>query len=179
MIFPMDYSELMEGEIPRKSKTYVVHGDPVPLARPRFVVDQPPTMDLRIKNPAKARVYDSQKGIKADIAWDLKKQHGKEPKFEGPLYIEFRFYLKGENSWNYGWHATRPDLSNLIKMYEDVGSGILYHDDAQISSIKATKEYASGEKRTEITIYQLEESNGIKRTQEKRGRPKKTRSEDI
>jgi len=150
----MDFNDFMAEDIIRKSKKYIIYGDPIPLARPRFVA-----MAATRETKPKVRVYDSQKADKRAIAYDIKKQHGKEPMFEGPLFMELRFYMLGENTKHSGWHYCKPDLSNLIKMYEDVCSGILYRDDAQISSTKATKEYASGEKRTEIVIHQLENMN--------------------
>lgn len=155
MISPIDFSDFMGREFVRVSKRYFLYGDPVPLARPRFVIDE---------GMGKTRVYDSQKSIKRDLIRDLKKQHGALDLFEGPLHVDFRFYME-PSAKHHGYHASRPDLSNLVKMYEDIGSGILYHDDAQISSFTATKEYATGEKRTEITIYQLE-SNGKTKTKD-------------
>jgi Holliday junction resolvase RusA-like endonuclease len=39
------------------------------------------------------------------------------------------------------FHISRPDLSNMIKFYEDVAQGILFSDDSKIAKITATKVY--------------------------------------
>ena len=39
------------------------------------------------------------------------------------------------------WPATKPDLSNYIKMVEDAMTGVVYIDDNQICSIVAKKKF--------------------------------------
>lgn len=56
--------------------------------------------------------------------------------------------LKGE------YHHIRPDLSNLIKMVEDIAQSIVYHDDCIISSISAKKTYDLNP-RTEFSFTKL------------------------
>jgi hypothetical protein len=48
-------------------------------------------------------------------------------------------------------HDVKPDLSNLIKFYEDCANGILFHDDKQIVELKSKKKYSLNP-RTVITV---------------------------
>jgi crossover junction endodeoxyribonuclease RusA len=51
------------------------------------------------------------------------------------------------------WHMTsKPDLSKLVRAVEDAMTGIVYRDDAQITSILAQKAYMDGNPRTTIEV---------------------------
>lgn len=56
--------------------------------------------------------------------------------------------------WASAGHRIKPDLSNLVKFYEDAGNGILWHDDSQISSL-TTKKILAINPITIITIEQI------------------------
>lgn len=123
---------------------YIIKGDPVPLARPRFHM---------------RRVYDSQKHKKLVAGISLQQQHDNRPFFEGNLQLIMTFFLKiakkrDISKYDQQYHAQRPDLSNLIKFVEDIGTGILYKDDAIIASVTAEKFYST-EPRTEFEIKVL------------------------
>lgn len=127
---------------------YVIMGDPIALARPRF---------------NKRTVYDAQKNKKLVAGINLRNQHGDDPYLEGSLHLDIHFYLKIPMQGKHGrldnrYHIYKPDLSNLIKFIEDIGSGIIYHDDSTICSINASKRY-SVEPRTEfeLTILKRED----------------------
>jgi len=122
-------------------KTYIIQGNPIPLARPRFNGKY---------------VYDCQKKEKAAIASVLRLMHGALPMYEGPLLMTIRFFMRIPKSGKVGplWHSKRPDLDNMIKLYSDVAIGIIYEDDNQISAIDAAKIYGY-DPRTEITITEL------------------------
>jgi Holliday junction resolvase RusA-like endonuclease len=114
---------------------YTVPGVPTPLARARIGRGRKP--------------WDSQKKLKNDTAILLEYQHNGAPLYEGALHFDIVFFfpfpqtvskskieqLRGKS------HVFKPDLSNLIKFIEDVGNGILYHDDSLIASISARKCY--------------------------------------
>ena len=121
---------------------YIIPGNPIPLARPRLVGKI---------------VYDSQKKLKRKI-WELLiLLHGNNPQYEGALHLSIVFFMKkpkGKKLEN--WHQKRPDLSNMIKFYEDVASGIIFKDDAQIAKITASKVY-DNVPRVEFTITSLNE----------------------
>lgn len=115
-------------------KQYVLIGDPVPLARPRF---------------AFRKVFDSQKALKISTMLELENQQGNTPLLSGPLHLDATFYMKTPQSMSkskrdilYGTpHIYTPDLDNLIKWICDIGSGIIYEQDSIVSSISATKIY--------------------------------------
>lgn len=115
---------------------YTISGQPIPLARPRFV---------------KGHIWDCQTGEKLVASTNLRFQHKLEP-LTRPLHIDIIFFMK--HSRKQGWHTSRPDLDNMIKFILDVGNGILYADDAQVVKITAEKKYDK-EPRTEITITEL------------------------
>ena len=120
---------------------YIIIGDPIALARPRFNVQ---------------KVYDGQKHKKLIYGINLKNQHEGKPFYEGNLHLDVKFYLKIANKKKKSvledtYHVYRPDLSNLIKFIEDIGTGIIYKDDSLICSVHAIKKY-SATPRTEFEI---------------------------
>lgn len=122
------------------SKSYIIPGDPVPWKRAGI-------------NWNAKRHYDEQIGLKNSLGFYLKKQHGNAPMFTGPLRMSFIFYFGRKKSKKF-YHTYIPDLSNLIKMVEDIGTGILYEDDCLIAEISAVKCYSTYS-RTEFTITEL------------------------
>jgi Holliday junction resolvase RusA-like endonuclease len=110
-----------------------------------------------------SRPWDSQKKVKLACGIALAEQHAYRPFFEGPLHFDVCFYfpfpqivsrakiplLRGKP------HICRPDLSNLLKFVEDIGTGILYSDDCLISSITAKKCY-DDKPRTEFSVTQVQ-----------------------
>lgn len=139
-----------------QSITYVLIGDPVPLARPRM------------SGPSR-NVYDSQKLIKYQLVHQLIEQHGDKPLYSGPLSLDVIFYMpmpkgmiKQIERHEGKYHIYKPDIDNLFKMVGDLCSmendegmkGILMQDDCIISSISAKKIYSKNP-RTEFTIREL------------------------
>lgn len=130
-----------------KSKSYIILGDPIPLARPRM---------------GNGRIWDSQKHTKFAFGVQLVNQHGSLPMFDGPLHLDITFYFsypkmskKKREELLHNYHVYVPDLSNLIKLIEDVGTEAgLYKDDRLISKITSKKEYADTA-RVEFTITEL------------------------
>lgn len=133
-------------------RVYVIPGNPVSLKRPRY-------------SSATQRMYNSQRNQMLVMSIGLQSQHNNEPLFEGPLHIDITFYMAIPSSVNRKRHMqlhqsptiTKPDLDNLIKMCCDLGNGILYKDDAIITSISAKKVYDINP-RVEFSIKPLLES---------------------
>lgn len=123
---------------------YIIPGDPVAWSRAG-----------RNSN----RFYDKQIQLKEYWRLLLLKQHGNQRMYEGPLRVEFYFGMriprKPKSHQQHGcWHTSTPDLTNLEKLIEDVGTGILYIDDRFICSNTADKKY-DNEPRTEFIIKEL------------------------
>ena len=113
---------------------YILHGNPIPLARARV---------------AGRKVYDSQKERKIVEMVEIEHQHDDQPQLQGPLHLDITFYMRLPQKFSRTktsylidtYHYRRPDISNLIKWVEDIATGIIYKDDAQISSISSRKIY--------------------------------------
>lgn len=128
--------------------TYILSGDPVPLARPRVT---------------KWGVYDSQSVLRKSAALDLQLQHSFGGLLNGPLKLDVTFFMPLPASWSKKKkasqeeqpHVSRPDLDNLIKWLCDIAGGIIYHDDCIISQINARKIYGL----SPCTKFTLQELN--------------------
>lgn len=112
---------------------------PVPWMRTAYVMGRP-------INPAKLKAYEAMVRWEAVIA--MKKLGLKL--FEKPVTLEVAFWFETPKSWSkkkadallYRGHPSKPDLSNLVKAVEDGMIGVVYVDDALISSIIARKQWA-------------------------------------
>ena len=126
--------------------TYILPGDPVPLARAR--------MSHKTK-----RVFDPQKQRKLYSGITIRSQHNERPFYDGPLILSVTFYMpipktrRNENLEDKP-HIFKADLDNLIKWVCDVGNGILYKDDSIIAAVIAKKVYGNPA-RTEFTLRKL------------------------
>ncbi len=129
-------------------KIFVIPGDPTPLARPRF---------------SHRKIYDSQKNLKLVAALHVQSQQNDAPLLEGALHLDIIFYIKipesiskkRKEAFYNKPHIFKPDLSNLVKFYEDICSGVVYHDDCIIAAITAKKIYDE-RPRTEFTLRSIE-----------------------
>jgi Holliday junction resolvase RusA-like endonuclease len=124
-----------DNRIMEVSPTYVINDSPIALkrAKPNFF---------------KRQMYDSQKQAKLIIGIRLRNQHGDRPPYTGILHLNlnFNFELPTKNKKqlrNQLYHVARPDLSNLLKMIEDICVDVgIIKDDALISSIFCKKQYS-------------------------------------
>ena len=130
-----------------KTKSYLIIGDPVPLARARL---------------SNSRFFDSQKAHKLNFGLQIQNQHENLPPFTGPLKIDVAFYFPKTKSISLKrWetlkgkpHVYRPDIDNLLKFVLDASAPILFREDCIIAEANCKKEY--GEiARTEFTISVL------------------------
>lgn len=118
-------------------RIYTIPGRPIPLQRARH---------------SRGHVYDPQKDQKLITGLILKQQHGSLPLFDGPLIVTFTFTFKRQPKSTANYHHFKPDASNLLKYYEDVAIGILWHDDCLLSQITVLKQYGTVPN-TVITVY--------------------------
>lgn len=63
-------------------------------------------------------------------------------------------YSKSAAQWPVEQHTKKPDLDNLLKFTLDACKDILYHDDAQILALSASKCYST-KPRTEIFFMEI------------------------
>lgn len=109
---------------------YEIPSKPVPLKRARH---------------GKRRTWDEQSQLKHGLRLLLSSQHGSFPLWDVPLVMHATFYMpipKVKTGKLVGRpHYYKPDLSNLIKFVEDVGTGIIYRDDSLICCCNAQKIY--------------------------------------
>jgi Holliday junction resolvase RusA-like endonuclease len=131
-------------------KIYVLEGTPVAWARAA---------------PGQYKMWDTQKQIKFNYGMILEHQHGNLPFYSGPLHLDIIFYfkipktrMKHYNQLLLSPQFYKPDLSNLIKLVEDVATGILYRDDSLIAHITAQKKY-DARPRTEFSLKELGSSS--------------------
>ena len=115
---------------------FILPGKPVAQGRPRF---------YRKGNFVVATDPKPSKVYKADIAYIAQKareEAGLEGMFEGPLGMQILAYFPCPKSkWRVKTprpeehHSKRPDADNIAKSVKDGLSGVLYHDDGQISEL--------------------------------------------
>jgi Holliday junction resolvase RusA-like endonuclease len=126
-----------------KSRSFIIEGDPVPLARHRH---------------GHGHTWDAQKQLKLGMGLQLSNQNNDQPLLSGPLKLTIIFYMPipkhGSKKLHHTPHFVRPDLDNMVKMICDVANGVIYKDDSAISEIHAEKHY-SNLPRTEFTISEL------------------------
>lgn len=108
---------------------YIIDGDPIPAARPRF---------------ANWRVYDAQHAMKHAYRRLFEYQHDLKPVWDEPLIIDVTFIFQIPKSrgrkLNPGDpHYQRPDYDNLLKHVKDSGNFALWRDDAIIYSVSGRK----------------------------------------
>jgi len=79
----------------------------------------------------------------------LLEQHAPLSPASGEVWITVKAYLPIAASKSKKWraikqpHVKKPDMDNIIKELLDCMSGVYFHDDAQITTILATKEYSA------------------------------------
>lgn len=133
-------------------KTFLIEGCPAPLARARV---------------SGRHVYDSQSELKTYLRIFLTNQMGTDPLITWPVHMFCTFYMgmpKSAKNLEGKPHKYRPDLSNLLKMTEDICNDIIIYDDSLISVVTAKKIYSSNP-RTEFYFIPVEDhgkNNGIK-----------------
>jgi Holliday junction resolvase RusA-like endonuclease len=134
--------------------TIVVHGDPVPQHRPRFVRTGKfvRTYNVKEDNTYREKLY-----------WEAKKQVKRPISREIPLLVELNVYRRltsalarkaEEAEMGLIQPNTRPDIDNYIKQVFDALNGIVWEDDGQIVKVVAAKWY-SATPRIEIRVHSL------------------------
>lgn len=135
---------------------FVVPGEPVPKARPRFTMQGG---KARTYTPTSSAAYETTVGLLARSA--MAQQCGTEP-MRGELAVRIAAFLPVPASWSRkrreesvgAWHGSRPDLDNIVKAAMDGMNGVVWKDDAQVANLYATKQ-RSREPRLEVQVAEL------------------------
>ena len=120
----------------------VIVGKPVSKGRPRF--GRAKNGNMVAYTPFKTRKYEQEVKSLFQIA-----MFGKAM-LEGPVQVTITAYFTSKKKT--GWHTSRPDLDNIIKVILDSMNGIVLQDDAAVAQIIASKQYDEGEERVEVQI---------------------------
>ncbi len=108
----------------------VLNVTPCGKARPRF------TKSGRTYTPAKTVSKE------AEIRYLLSLEDA--PMFDGAVALDVTaVFIKPKSAKKRVFHTSKPDGSNILKLLEDAGNGILWKDDSQIVSSKITKQYGA------------------------------------
>lgn len=115
-----------------------------------------PIPKMRQRTLKTGHSYDPQHLLKRrirDVIW-----HEWRTQYHGiiangkPVIVTYEFDFRPPASWSMKkqleaielrYHTIKPDVSNLVKFYEDVMNGIVFHDDSQIIEVVAEKQYAA------------------------------------
>jgi Holliday junction resolvase RusA-like endonuclease len=111
-----------------RSMTFIIPGDPVPLARARM---------------GKFCIYDSQKHEKLVATMLINKQMAGLKMLNPPLELEVVFFMAMAKAKRKDGrpHYSRPDLDNCIKYVCDICNKTVFNDDSGIYRIVAMKVY--------------------------------------
>ena len=130
---------------------FVVPGEPVPKARPRFTMQGG---KARTYTPTSSAAYETTIGLLAHAA-----MQGRAP-MQGAVAVQLQAFFPVPKTWSKKrkaaahWHASRPDLDNIVKSALDGLNRVAFADDGQVSSIYATKAY-SDTPRLEVSVYEI------------------------
>lgn len=129
----------------------VVYGKPQPAGSKKGFSRKNSTFTQIVDANPKAKDY---KASVSQAAGEKMKAKG-IPLFEGPLFVEFRFYLvRPKGHWNSKGElnaagrrklmpTSKPDVLKLARGVEDALSGVVYRDDNQIVREVLSKTYGS------------------------------------
>jgi len=80
---------------------------------------------------------------------------GKHVKVGAILDFRFRAPQSLTKKRRAGGMVVKPDIDKLIRATFDALSGVVYHDDAQVADVHATKEYTEGPEFVKIDVFTI------------------------
>ena len=97
----------------------------------------------------------------------MAKEQYKQAPLTGAVSLVVTFYLPIPMSWSKKkkenrigqFHASRPDLDNLLKGVLDALNGVLYNSDAQVVKLSAAKFYGT-QPRIEVIFTIMDDTGG-------------------
>ena len=134
--------------------SFIVDGEPVPKARPRFN-----SVTKRAYTSARTTSYENHVAWVASAA-----MRGRQPT-EKPVHVDVRIFFaipkgarKAEREAAHAealWHCKKCDSDNIFKSITDGAIGIVYKDDSQVCELTCSKKY-SDKPRVEVDVWELE-----------------------
>jgi Holliday junction resolvase RusA-like endonuclease len=147
----------------------VIPGDPIPKARARHFRRGNRVMTFDPQHEEKNHVrHLFQREMREAFDSDIKEKVMEASKltYGKTFHLVIGFYMpqnprdseaqKNAKLWGFDPCNRKPDLSNLLKFYEDAANEVLYLDDSMIISCEMFKKYST-KPRTEINIMSLKE----------------------
>ena len=136
-------------------KLFVIPGNPIALARPRFT---------------HKHVFDSQHLEKLNAGLIIRHQMGSTTPFVNvPLSLSITFVMPIPHCSKErhaklidSYHIYRADIDNLCKFVLDICNSVVYKDDCIVAKLSAIKIYGD-EPRTEFTIKELGRNNEMEK----------------
>ena len=133
---------------------FVIHGEAVAQARPRFDRRTGRAYDSKDSRSWKERVYFSALPHKPDEL------------ITKPVLMRVAIYKSIPKSWSKRKKADaaidlirptgKPDLSNIVKGIEDALNGVIWQDDSQIVGLEVVKHYTDKAPHIWVMINELE-----------------------
>lgn len=121
---------------PLESIVFTVPGDPQPQGSARAFLRPGGRFPVVTSDNPKL------KGWRKTVAQHAQRVFRDAP-IEGPIRVVAAFYLRRPKKLRGDRpHTTRPDVDKMARALGDALSGVVYHDDGQITQFKVTKAYA-------------------------------------
>ena len=130
-----------------------IPGKPIPYSAHRDAAPQVYTIYSKagVSRKTFSRKYNPRHKEKLEIQKTLKSQY-LHALFDGPLIVRYLFRFPMPHNWvavqkekarqGLLHHTRKPDVSNLVKFYEDCMKGIVFTDDSLVTTFTPLKIYA-------------------------------------
>jgi Holliday junction resolvase RusA-like endonuclease len=150
---------------------FIIYGNPIPKKRARharrgnFVVTYDEQDEVK-KNVTRQFEMMFQQKINSEIK-EIVIEASKlaqavnfslDVSFYLPVPVSESYTSRNAKLWGLEPHNKKPDLSNMLKFYEDAANNVLFPDDSMITICTMTKKYSKNP-RTEIEIMPNKELN--------------------
>lgn len=115
---------------------------------------------MAVNQTYEGSIWSEHKAHRLNIEMQLRNHHEGKPLLSGPLKVSFYFYIgiseKAKGKKKPGdYHNSAPSIANLVKFIEDIGKGIVFKSNYEITHIERVEKIYDLNPRTEIYIEEL------------------------